>query len=73
VVPVEGSAPDEVALIAFARDRLAHYKCPTSVSMVPTLPRNSTGKVLKRELRSRFVSERVPVRPAILERFRRGA
>jgi acyl-CoA synthetase (AMP-forming)/AMP-acid ligase II len=34
---------------------LAHYKCPTSVSMVPALPRNPTGKVLKRQLRSSFI------------------
>jgi acyl-CoA synthetase (AMP-forming)/AMP-acid ligase II len=33
------------ALIAFTWDRLAHYKCPTSVSVVPALPRNPTGKV----------------------------
>jgi acyl-CoA synthetase (AMP-forming)/AMP-acid ligase II len=35
----------------FARDRLAHYKCPTSIDFVATLPRNATGKVLRRELR----------------------
>ncbi|HWG62242.1 MAG TPA: long-chain-fatty-acid--CoA ligase [Streptosporangiaceae bacterium] len=52
VVPADGAAPDEAALIAFTRARLAHYKCPTSVAMVPALPRNPTGKVLKRQLRS---------------------
>jgi acyl-CoA synthetase (AMP-forming)/AMP-acid ligase II len=56
VVSAGGVAPDEAALIAFTRDRLAHYKCPTSVSVVPALPRNPTGKVLKRELRSSFMS-----------------
>jgi long-chain acyl-CoA synthetase len=56
VVPAEGAAPDEAALIAFTRDRLAHYKCPTSVSIVSALPRNPTGKILKRELRSSFMS-----------------
>jgi acyl-CoA synthetase (AMP-forming)/AMP-acid ligase II len=55
VVPAEGAAPDEAALIAFTRHRLAHYKSPTSVSFVPALPRNTTGKVLKRQLRSSFV------------------
>jgi long-chain acyl-CoA synthetase len=54
VVAAEGAAPDEAALIAFTRDRLAHYKSPTSVSVVPSLPRNPTGKVLKRQLRSSF-------------------
>ena len=58
VVPAEGSAPDGAELIAFTRDRLAHYKCPTSVSFVLALPRNPTGKVLKRQLRSSFQSRR---------------
>ena len=44
----------EAAIIAFARDRLAHYKCPTSVSFIDVLPRNATGKVLKRELREPY-------------------
>ena len=38
-------------LIAFTRERLAHYKCPTSVVFADTLPRNASGKLLKRELR----------------------
>jgi long-chain acyl-CoA synthetase len=41
-------------LIAFARDNLAHYKCPTSVDFVDSLPRNPSGKVLKRELREPY-------------------
>jgi long-chain acyl-CoA synthetase len=56
-----GPSPDDVAdeeleavIIAFARDRLAHYKCPTSVAFAEVLPRNATGKVLKRELREPF-------------------
>ena len=56
VVPAEGAAPDESALIAFTRDRLAHYTCPISVSMVSAVPRNPTGKILKRQLRSSFMS-----------------
>lgn len=38
-------------LIAFTRARLAHYKCPTSVSFMDALPRSASGKILKRELR----------------------
>jgi long-chain acyl-CoA synthetase len=38
-------------LIRFTRDRLAHYKCPTSVAFASTLPRNASGKLLKRALR----------------------
>ena len=37
-------------LISYARERLAHFKCPTRVEYVPELPRNATGKVLKRVL-----------------------
>jgi acyl-CoA synthetase (AMP-forming)/AMP-acid ligase II len=41
----------EQELIAFCRDRLAHFKCPTSIEWRTDIPRNPTGKVLKRELR----------------------
>ena len=47
--------PDAVAsesdLVAWCRESLASYKCPTSVDIIPALPRNPTGKILKRELR----------------------
>jgi long-chain acyl-CoA synthetase len=51
VVPAGGTVPDPADLIAFAREHLAHYKCPTSVDVVDQLPRNPSGKLLKRELR----------------------
>jgi len=44
--PIEG---DE--LVAWCRERLAHYKCPRSVEFVDVLPRDPSGKVRKRELR----------------------
>jgi long-chain acyl-CoA synthetase len=55
-VVVTGSDPpmDEGSIIAFCRERLAHYKCPTSVDFVAVLPRNPSGKVLKRELREPY-------------------
>ncbi|WP_206072319.1 AMP-binding protein [Antrihabitans stalactiti] len=43
---------DEV--IAFCRDRLAAYKAPRTVDFVAELPRNASGKILKRELRQPF-------------------
>ncbi|MDX6233489.1 MAG: hypothetical protein QOH68_2513 [Nocardioidaceae bacterium] len=43
---------DAADLIAYSRERLAHYKCPTGITFVESLPRNPTGKVLKRELRA---------------------
>jgi acyl-CoA synthetase (AMP-forming)/AMP-acid ligase II len=37
-------------LIAFCREHLADYKCPRVITFMDALPRNPTGKVLKREL-----------------------
>ena len=52
VVRRPGADVDGEALIEFARTRLARYKCPTSVEFVDVLPRNASGKVLKKELRA---------------------
>lgn len=50
VVPRPGSDVDEEQLIAWTGERLARYKCPTSVALVDELPRNATGKLVRREL-----------------------
>jgi long-chain acyl-CoA synthetase len=47
----------EAELIAFCRDRLAHYKCPRDVDFVAELPRSDTGKVYRRRLRDGYRSE----------------
>jgi len=52
VVLKEDVEPD--ALIAFAKDKLAPHKVPKSVHRVDELPKNASGKVLKRELRRQF-------------------
>ena len=44
----------EADIIAFGKARLAGYKCPTSVDFVAALPRNPSGKVLKRDLRAPY-------------------
>jgi long-chain acyl-CoA synthetase len=44
-------------ILAFARQRLATFKCPTSVDFVAALPRNASGKVLKRELRELYAND----------------
>ncbi len=49
-----GAEIDEAEVVAFTRERLAHYKCPTSIALVDELPRNPSGKVLKRELRAPY-------------------
>ena len=41
-------------IIAFARERIAHYKAPRSVDFVAVLPRNPSGKILKRQLRAPY-------------------
>ena len=46
------------ALIAWARERIAGYKLPKSVDFVDALPRNPTGKILKRELRNPYWGDR---------------
>lgn len=58
VVTRPGSAVGAEELIAFSRNNLAHYKCPTSVEFVESLPRNPSGKVLRRELRRPYWAER---------------
>ena len=46
-----GQAPTEAELIAHAKKSLAHYKIPKRIVFVEDLPRNASGKILKRELR----------------------
>ncbi|WP_432093194.1 acyl-CoA synthetase [Streptomyces sp. bgisy100] len=43
-------------LVDHARERLAHFKAPKRVFLVDELPRNASGKILKRELRDRFAA-----------------
>lgn len=54
VVPVDGQRVEVDALVAHCRAHLATFMAPREVVVVDTLPRNATGKVLKRELRARL-------------------
>ncbi|MCZ7525352.1 MAG: fatty acid--CoA ligase [Acidimicrobiia bacterium] len=54
VVRAPGIEATEAELVAHAREHLAHYKCPTSVAWADELPRNPSGKILKRELRAPY-------------------
>jgi len=54
VVAKPGTQPSPEAIMAFARQRLARYKCPTSVDFADALPRNPSGKILKRVLREPY-------------------
>jgi acyl-CoA synthetase (AMP-forming)/AMP-acid ligase II len=58
VVPAPGGERDEIAtgLAQWAKERLANYKLPERVEILDSLPVNASGKVLKRELRERYLS-----------------
>jgi long-chain acyl-CoA synthetase len=47
----EGTAFEEKALLGFLKERLADFKLPRRVVVLPALPRNATGKILKTTLR----------------------
>lgn len=51
---VRSGEVSEAQLIDHARELLAHFKAPKRVLFVDELPRNASGKILKRELRDRF-------------------
>ncbi len=50
---VDGASLSDDELIAWCKERLSSFKCPKTVEFTGPLPRTTTGKVLKRELRSR--------------------
>jgi fatty-acyl-CoA synthase len=51
IVPKPGAALDEAAVLAHCARQLASFKVPKSVLFVDALPKNPSGKLLKRELR----------------------
>ncbi|MGW7196325.1 acyl-CoA synthetase [Streptomyces chryseus] len=53
----------EAELLAHAREKLAHFKAPKRVVLVDALPRNASGKILKRELRDRLAPLTSPADP----------
>jgi acyl-CoA synthetase (AMP-forming)/AMP-acid ligase II len=58
VVCRPGATVNEEELVAFVRPRIAAYKVPRSIEFVATLPRNASGKILKRELRKPYWTNR---------------
>jgi long-chain acyl-CoA synthetase len=52
VVLMPGAEADSDGIIALCREQLAAYKVPRSVQFVADLPRTSTGKVMRRELKT---------------------
>ncbi len=57
VVLRPGHEPDEASLTAHAREHLAPFKVPKQFVFVQTLPRNTAGKLLKRELRATYATK----------------
>ena len=52
-VPPDATVTEE-EIIAYAKERLATFKCPTSVDWADVLPRNPSGKILKKDLREPY-------------------
>jgi len=52
-----GQTPSEREILDYCREKLAHFKCPTSVEFTPELPRTATGKLQKFRLREQFWAE----------------
>jgi long-chain acyl-CoA synthetase len=52
IVPKTGATPDADDIIAYCREHLAAYKVPRAVQFVDDLPKTSTGKVMRRELKT---------------------
>jgi fatty-acyl-CoA synthase len=51
----EGAKLSEVALLAAIKDRIAGFKLPKKVIFVKEFPRNSIGKILKKDLREQLL------------------
>ncbi|WP_033924583.1 fatty acid--CoA ligase [Sphingomonas sp. 35-24ZXX] len=54
VVPKPGHEVDPASVISWARERIAPFKAPKSIDVIPEMPRNATGKILRRELRAPY-------------------
>ena len=53
-VVLSDSSLDEDQIISYARTKIAGYKCPRSINFISQLPRNPSGKILRRELRDPY-------------------
>jgi fatty-acyl-CoA synthase len=54
VDPSDGTDEFAAELLAWLRDRMAHYKCPRSISFEAQLPRTDTGKLYKQGLIEKY-------------------
>ena len=58
VALVPGVSATEEELIDFCKEQIASYKKPKSIDFIDELPKNNYGKIVKRELRDRYWSDR---------------
>ncbi|HWW58009.1 MAG TPA: fatty acid--CoA ligase [Sphingopyxis sp.] len=54
VVAKPGTSVEEADIIAWARERIAPFKCPRSIDVIAALPRNGSGKILRKDLRAPY-------------------
>jgi long-chain acyl-CoA synthetase len=54
VVLKSGAEASLESIASFARERIASYKIPKSVDFIAALPRNASGKILRRQLREPY-------------------
>ncbi|MEZ6012460.1 MAG: long-chain-fatty-acid--CoA ligase [Hyphomonas sp.] len=54
IVPKPGERPSPEEIIAWAKERIAAYKCPKTVDYTDALPRNPSGKILRKDLREPY-------------------
>jgi acyl-CoA synthetase (AMP-forming)/AMP-acid ligase II len=57
IVARSGRQPDANELVAHCRRHIASFKKPTRIAFLDSLPKNAYGKVLRRELRDRLISD----------------
>ena len=50
----KGHHPAEQEIIDFCKERLARFKAPKSLEFAPEIPKNPAGKILKKQLRSKY-------------------
>lgn len=54
VVPKKGVVLGEKEIITHCKEKLAGFKCPKKIIIVDKLPKNPSGKILKRELKEKY-------------------
>jgi fatty-acyl-CoA synthase len=70
VVSLAPGSAESQSLLDFVGARLARFKLPKEIVPLPELPRTAYGKVIKGELRKRYLSDRAGIRPVDRDKIR---